>query len=176
LRRYCARLLDDAEEVDDVYQTVLLQAFLHLPAFSGRSSFCVWLYSIARHRSLDTLKASRRWKRHVDSESELGLEPEFVDPRSTPEEELLRKATHAALHAEMQRLPPKTRQLLLMRYYEQLSYEEIAQRCAEQTTTLRVRASRALPQLRRALVLQEYADWNTRNPIGSHAALDRSLP
>jgi RNA polymerase sigma-70 factor (ECF subfamily) len=155
LRGYCGRLLEDAAQADDVYQTVLLQAFTHLPAFSGRSSFCAWLYAIARHRALDTLKASRRRKRHVAPEEEWGGAPESMDPRDTPEEELLREATYAALHAELLRLPPKTRQLLQLRYEEQLSYEEIASRCAEQPATLRVRASRALPRLRRALEIQE---------------------
>jgi RNA polymerase sigma-70 factor (ECF subfamily) len=151
LRRYCGHLLADTAQTDDVYQTVLLQAFLHLPAFSGRSSFQAWLFAIARNRCLDTLKASRRWKKHVAPEAERGQGPERMDLRRTPEEELLREASHAALHAELQRLPPKTRQLLLLRYDEQLSYEEIALRYKEQPATLRVRASRALPRLRRAL-------------------------
>jgi RNA polymerase sigma-70 factor (ECF subfamily) len=151
LLRYCGRLLAGTSQPDDVYQTVLLQAFLHLPAFSGRSSFYVWLFAIARHRCLDILKASRRFKHHVVPEGEQRRAPEHRDPRRTPEEELLREASHAALHAELQRLPPKTRQLLLLRYDEQLSYEEIALQCEEQPATLRVRASRALPRLRRAL-------------------------
>ncbi len=155
LRGYCRRLLEDAELAEDVYQTVLLQAFTHLPAFSGRSSFCAWLHAIARHRGLDTLKAARRRKHHVAPEEELGGVPESMDPRGTPEEELLREATYAALQAELQRLPAKTHQLLRLRYYEQLSYEEIASRCEEQPATLRVRASRALPLLRRALEIQE---------------------
>lgn len=151
LHRYCARLLKEAEQADDLYQTVLLQAFRHLPAFSGRSSFHVWLHAIARHRCLDALKTSRRRARHVTSADERVLEQVCEDPHGTPEEVLLREAVREAVRVELRRLPSKTRQLLLLRYAEQLSYEEIAERCAVRPATLRVHVSRALVRLRHAL-------------------------
>jgi RNA polymerase sigma-70 factor (ECF subfamily) len=151
LRRYCGRLLGDDEQAEDVCQTVLLQAFIDLPSFSGRSSFRVWLYSIARHRCLDILKAVRIRQRYVVGEAAV---PEPRDAHGTPEELLLREATYACLREELQRLPARSREALLLRYYEQLSYEEMAQRCEDQPATLRVRVSRALLQLRRSLESQ----------------------
>jgi RNA polymerase sigma-70 factor (ECF subfamily) len=151
LRRYCGRLLGDDEQAEDVCQTVLLQAFIDLPRFSGRSSFRVWLYSIARHRCLDVLKAVRVQQRYVVRGD---VVPEPRDVRGTPEELLLREATYAGLREELLRLPARSREALLLRYYEQLSYEEMARRCEDQPATLRVRVSRALLQLRRSLESQ----------------------
>lgn len=154
LRRYCQHLLNNAEAAEDVYQTVLLQAFVDLPRCSGRASFRAWLFTIARHRCLDTLKSSRTQHRYVTTEEDLMTEA--PDPRGTPEEVLLHEATCEALRMELQRLPARTRQALMSRYYEQCSYAEMAQYYEEQPATLRVRISRALAQLRRALELQEH--------------------
>lgn len=148
LRHYCEHLLGDKEQAGDVLQTVLLQAFVNLPHFSGRSSFRVWLYSIARHRCLDALKATRLRQRYVVQEE---LVPEVRDPQGTPEEALLHKATCSSLRVELQRLPELSREVLLMRYFEQLSYEEMALRCSDHPATLRVRVSRALMRLRHSL-------------------------
>jgi RNA polymerase sigma-70 factor, ECF subfamily len=148
LRQYCRRLVNDEALADDVYQTSLLQAFLHLPRFSGHSSFRVWLHVIARHRCLDALKVSRNQRKHLRQAEQL---PEVPAPQDTPEEALLRKCTHTALRAELRRLPTQAHQALMLRYYEQLSYEEMGRRCAEQPATLRVRVSRTLSRLRRGL-------------------------
>jgi RNA polymerase sigma-70 factor (ECF subfamily) len=154
LRQYCGRLVEDEALSDDVYQTTLLQVFLHLPGFSGHSSFRVWLHAIARHRCLDALKTSRGRRKYVRRAAQL---PEVPDPQDTPEEALLRKSTHAALRAELRRLPASARQALVLRYYEQLSYEEMGRRCAEQPATLRVRVSRTLSRLRRDLERMDHS-------------------
>lgn len=148
LRYYCGRLLGDESQADDVYQTILLQMLVHLPRFSGRSSFRVWLYAIARHRCLDALKGTRRRWRCLE-QAEEGPEPR--DPRESAEETLLREATHARLREELQRLPASSREALVLRYYEQLSYEEMAQRGTDKSSALRVRVSRALLRLRQSL-------------------------
>lgn len=148
LRQYCGRLMSDEALADDVYQTSLLQAFLHLPGFSGHSSFRLWLHVIARHRCLDALKAARNQRKYLRRTGEL---PEVPAPHDTPEEALLRKSTHAALHAELRRLPASARQALVLRYYEQLAYADMGRRCAEHPATLRVRVSRTLSRLRRNL-------------------------
>ncbi|WP_158623615.1 RNA polymerase sigma factor [Corallococcus llansteffanensis] len=148
LRHYCERLLGDRDKAGDVYQTLLLQAFVDLPHFSGHSSFRVWLYSIARHRCLDTLKAVRLRQRYMVQEEVM---PEAQDSQETPEEVLLREAAHASLRAELRRLPAQSREALMMRYFEQLSYEEMALRCSNHPATLRVRVSRALMRLRDSL-------------------------
>lgn len=166
LRQYCQRLVDDQALADDVYQTSLLQVFLHLPGFSGHASFRVWLHAIARHRCLDALKASRRRRKYLGRAVEL---PEVPDPRDTPEQALLRKSTYAALRAELRRLPASAHQALVLRYYEQLSYEDMGRRCAEQPATLRVRVSRTLSRLRRGLERLESSD-----PVAPSEPRDRS--
>jgi RNA polymerase sigma factor (sigma-70 family) len=75
--------------------------------------------------------------------------PEVAAPHDTPEEALVRKSTHAALRAELRRLPAPARQVLMLRYCAQLSYEEMGRRCGEKPATLRVRVSRTLSRLRR---------------------------
>lgn len=141
-------MLRNESLVDDVYQTVLLQAYSDLPTFTGRSSFRAWLYAIARYRCMDTLKVSRSRSRYVVQQAEM---PDMPDPQASPEELLVLQARQAWLHDAMHQLSAKAREVLVLRYFEKLSYEEMAQLNHERAATLRVRVARALSQLRRLL-------------------------
>lgn len=148
LMSYCRHLLRDEELAKDVYQTVLMQAFEDLPSFTGRSSFRIWLQAIARYRCIDTLKVARSRSRYVVRQEAV---PDMPDPQSVTEEQVAAAQTLAVLRAQLRRLPPKARQVLELRFCEQLSYEEMARRCGERAVTLRVRVARALPLLRRLM-------------------------
>ena len=151
LRLHCERLLNGSDLANDVYQTILMQAFTSLPSFSGRSSFRVWLYTIARHRILDAIKATRRQSRHFSETEEPDSQQEIADPQYTPEEILAHQSSYAELKRALQKLPSKTQRLVLLRFYEGLPYDVISQQSAEPVTTLRMRMSRALRELRRII-------------------------
>lgn len=141
LFRYCRRMVGESE-AEDVHQMSFVHAYESFPRFRQQSSLRAWLYGIARHRCLDSL---RRARRH-------GHVPDVV-----PEVEALdagqdqRLATLQVLERCLQKLKPKAREVVILRYTMELSFPEMAEICQEDAATLQMRLARVLPVLRRCI-------------------------
>jgi RNA polymerase sigma-70 factor (ECF subfamily) len=146
--RHCRRALGSDDLADEVRQQVFVQAFRDLATCSRRSTFRAWLFGIARHRCLDAVKASGRWKRRFVSASSL-TEP--ADPRPRIDDELASRRAAARIDWALAQLKPRVREAVLQRFAEGLTYAEMAERTGEQPGTLQARVARALPLLRAAL-------------------------
>jgi RNA polymerase sigma-70 factor (ECF subfamily) len=145
--RYCARLLSDPVLASDVLQAVFEQAYRDLPTLRDRQRIRGWLFRIATYRALDAAKTRRRFERRFVAE-EHGVAPEpIVDPPTAVEDA---EATRA-LEDCLSQLDEKLRATLLLRFKEEMSYEEMTQVLDEVSGTLRKRVARALPVLRRCL-------------------------
>lgn len=116
------------EEAYDITQEVFLRAFKSVKNFRGDSKFSTWLYTIARHTCLNHL-------RHRNVLSEGSLEEAQDDhPGNEPVDETMNVARISEVR-ELQRvvdevlatLPAEPRMLLILRDFEQLSYDEISQ-------------------------------------------------
>ena len=146
--RHCRQVTGNDALAADVHQTVFMQAFRDLPRFGGRSSFRTWLYAIARNRCLDALKAQkrRRWRflQGVDTSDQADAAP------SAPSR-LENHSQSRAMDAALNSLKPEIRIAVLLRYREEMSYEEMAEVCGVKAATLQARVQRALPKLKEAL-------------------------
>jgi RNA polymerase sigma factor (sigma-70 family) len=147
LHRYCWGLLRQREPAEDVLQTVFVQAHQGLHAFEARSSFKGWLYGIARHRCLDELRRRQRWARIVEDR------PGDAEPTVYPD--VVHAAPDGALLAQLQeclgRLTATNRELVLLRFQHDTSYDEIAALVGDNSGALRTRVCRSLSALRRCL-------------------------
>jgi RNA polymerase sigma-70 factor (ECF subfamily) len=144
--RHCARLLCDSTLASDVHQAVFEQAYRDLPTLQDKQRVRGWLFRIATHRALDAAKTRRRFRRRfVPEEQGSALEPAHA-PTPVEDAEAIR-----ALEDCLARLDPELRATLLLRFKEEMSYEEMAGVLEEQPSTLRKRVARALPVLRRWL-------------------------
>jgi RNA polymerase sigma-70 factor, ECF subfamily len=112
------RLCGDVNVAEDAAQEAFIRAWQHLPGYQPRSPFRNWLYRIATNVALDVLRAE---KDTVDVDG-LSLAASGEEPESAVENieqaENVRKAVLA--------LPPASRIVLVLREYEGLSYQEIA--------------------------------------------------
>jgi RNA polymerase sigma-70 factor (ECF subfamily) len=142
--RYCREALRDATLADDVQQQVFIEAFRDLRSFHGRSSVRTWVFAIARHRVLDAAKARHRAQSHVDA-SDAATVP---DPRPSPGETIDDARLHEALLACLAELPEQVRTVLLLRFQQGFTFEEMAVVCQERPGTLQAKVTRALPVLR----------------------------
>jgi RNA polymerase sigma-70 factor, ECF subfamily len=150
--RYCRRLLGDDAEADDVAQVVFLEALEALRAAVAVTDARAWLVGIARHRCLDRFAARRRaavpteggeLERVVDAGPAAGSDAALrldADP-----------AARAALDACLDALDARSRAVVLLRFADELSYDEIATSVGDAVGALRVRVNRALPRLRACL-------------------------
>lgn len=141
LYRYCRRMVGEPL-AEDVHQMSLVHAYESFAEFRGQSSLRAWLYGIARHRCLDVLRKERRRETASDQMPE-------VEARETGMDQRL--AARQVLEPCLQKLQPKARDVVVLRYIEELSFPEIAVICQEEAATLQMRLARILPILRRCI-------------------------
>lgn len=153
--RYCRRMLGNDADGDDVSQIVFLQAFEGIKGLTRVENARAWLLGIARHRCLDRLRSKRRGLLPVEQETlqsmldqEAPREASFTDSRA-------RKALDECLDG----LEPRSRLVLLLRFHDELSYDEISRLTSDNAGALRVRVTRALPALRDCLESKGVESW-----------------
>jgi RNA polymerase sigma-70 factor, ECF subfamily len=118
LAYYVRRLLGDAHAAEDVLQDVWLTVYRKLATLRDPQALRIWLYRIARRAVVVQLRHARRWR-------ELDIET-LVDAADAPDE-AFGPDDAARIHAALARLEPSHRDVLVLRFVEELSYEDIAQ-------------------------------------------------
>lgn len=152
--RIVYRLLKDIQEAEDVTQDTFLRCYQQLHRYDLSRPFTPWLYRIATNLALSRLRRKSRHRlipwglapRNPESKSD---EPNIL--KACPEEELLNKeARQEVLHA-LKSLKPVDQTVIILRYFEELSYEEIALILRTRRNNIEVRLSRARRQLRQLI-------------------------
>ncbi len=116
------RVVGSHEDADDVVQDVFVRMFRALGGFRGDSGFYTWLYRITMNVSLNAVR-SRRIKDFLryDETAETGS-----DEVELPDAAVLRDEYRTILERAIKRLPAKQKMVFIMRYYDEMPYEEIA--------------------------------------------------
>lgn len=132
-------ILGLAEEARDVTQDVFLQVYRSLPSFRHGSRFATWLYRIAVNRAVDSARAakSRRWL--PLEEARKSASRPVADPMTATS----RKVEHDAVQRVLMEVPVQYRDVLVLRYFQELSLEEIAEVLDCSVSAAKVRLHRA---------------------------------
>lgn len=144
------RMVNNPEDAADMAQEAFIKAYQSLPGFRGDSKFSVWLYRIVSNVCLDFLRRrNRRSELSLSVEDDEGEEAQLDIPDETfsPEAQLERRMTREAVQRGLSGLPPDSRQILLLREIQGLSYEEIAQVLDLEVGTVKSRLFRARKKL-----------------------------
>jgi len=144
LRYFLRKLVGSAEGVEDVLQDVWLDVFRHLPRLNDPQALRAWIYRIARDRAFGRLRKRR---------GETSLDENLMDISATEEDFSPEDA--ACIHAALDRLPDEQREVLVLRFLEEMSYEEIARVVGCQLGTVRSRIHYGKQALKRALTKDE---------------------
>ena len=127
------------DEAEDVLQRTFLDVWRSADRYEPRQRFSSWLFTIAHHRAVDTVR--KRRAQVVDVETLRGLVGE--DGRDTAQ----RYADAAEVRAALGRLPDHEREVLRLAYYKDLTQREIATRLDVPIGTVKARASRGTHRL-----------------------------
>jgi len=129
---------------EDVLQIVFLKIYRGLPAFRYEASLSTWIYRIAVNECQNQLQ--RRGAKHVPLDAILGSDEEF-DTAQLPDTEQLERERRQILRDAVMDLSPKLRGVVVLKYVEGLSYDEIARvlECAPGTVASRL--NRTLAEL-----------------------------
>ena len=142
--RYLNGLLD-AGTAEDVHQEVWLTVYQKIRNLANPKAFRTWLYQTTRFRAIDYLRKEQRESALLDNFKEETEQPHIY------EEEPLIEKDHSQLLEAMERLSPKHRDVLMLLYWEQMSYEEIALIVGSPVGTIRSRIYQAKDKLKQTL-------------------------
>ncbi len=154
LYRYLARYLGDKSLADDVFQNTFLQVHLKRGLYETGRPVRPWLYSIATHQAVDALrKAGRHPTVSLDLRSSTGeSEPSalvdlLVSETPGPLANLQGEERKEWVRRSIEKLPEPLRQTLILAYYEDLKYREIADVLKIPVGTVKSRLHAALAKL-----------------------------
>ncbi|HEX5854625.1 MAG TPA: sigma-70 family RNA polymerase sigma factor [Thermoanaerobaculia bacterium] len=149
--RYVERFTYDVEDARDVTQEVFIKVYGALDSFDPRFKFSTWLFRIAGNAAIDHLRRRRVRLLPLERPPDENGEARSVDPpetRPNPHEELTRQRLREALSAAIDRLPDDYRELISLRHYGEMPYEEIAELKAMPLGTVKNKLFRARQALR----------------------------
>ncbi len=150
--RLALLLLQDLQDAEDVAQDTFIYAFRHLAKYDPeRASFATWLKIIAASRCRDRQRRRRIEWLSLQELTEAGLEPEDETPDHRPDIALELTIAQEAVWEALKRVPRKSRQALILRYFGELSYPEIAQTLDCLVSTAKSRVAYGLRTLARVL-------------------------
>jgi RNA polymerase sigma-70 factor (ECF subfamily) len=149
------RILGDADEASDVLQDVFVLLFRKIHRFRARSYFAAWVYRITVNVSLDRLRARRRQPAATLPADALDLAQDS-GAGSLPERAAVSRDLEHHVRAALRSLSPRLRIVVVLRYLEGLSYQDIAEILDCSLGTVKSRLNRAHSVLRR-LLAKRYA-------------------
>ncbi|REK71341.1 RNA polymerase sigma factor SigW [Paenibacillus paeoniae] len=148
------RMLNNRQEAEDVVQDTFLRVYKNLDRFDEALKFSTWIYRIATNLCIDRLR-KRKPTYSLDAESQEydGLDGYSMIPSDnrTPESELILSDTQRIIHQAMESLPPKYKTVMMLRYIQDLSLQEVGDILDMPVTTIKTRVHRGREFLRKKL-------------------------
>jgi RNA polymerase sigma-70 factor (ECF subfamily) len=123
-----ARMLGSNSDVEDIAQQVFIRVWKSARRYIPRAKFTTWLLKITRNLVFNELRRSKRHA-HISLQSEPGAEEVLLkdEKNPAPDASLLETELQRAIEEAIIQLPESQRMALVLRRYEQLSYEQIAE-------------------------------------------------
>ncbi len=157
----CYRMLGDGAEAEDAAQETFWRAYQNLRRYDTQRSFITWLLSIAAHYCID----QQRKRKHPVLPIDEYMEETAPDPAPNPERAVSQLDEDQFLHHLLAQMVPQDRAVLVLRYWHELSEEEIAQSLDLTVSAVKSRLHRARLQLAKR--------WETAQPQTLYAERKR---
>lgn len=153
LRLFCRRMLNDEAAAEDVVQDVLAAVVAITADSAPTSSIRGWVYQIARRRCIDLIRR-RRDKPAPRAFARRLTQPSYshaVDPCTTPAGRSIKRERARRILGVLDELDEELRSVVVMRYFQDLSREQIAEAMDLSERAVKSRISKAVGELRRLL-------------------------
>ncbi len=142
------RMLGNVTEAEDVTQEAFVRAYTQLATYKPTHKFSTWLLSIASHLAIDQLRRRRFLALPLEDVPFLEW---IVDVSTGPEQSALQGEQQDEIQRYLQRLPSKYRAVIVLRYWHDFSYEEIAAALHLTPALVKARLHRARELLARTM-------------------------
>lgn len=140
------KMVHNRDDADDLTIEAFSKAFLQLEKYTPDFAFSTWLFKIAVNNAIDHIRKKRLKTLSIDDENDESTRILFTNIRNThpdPEEKFIRDQRATILRTILDELNPKYKSLVEMRYFDELSYEEIAEKLNMPLGTVKAQLFRA---------------------------------
>jgi RNA polymerase sigma-70 factor (ECF subfamily) len=147
----CYRMLGDAYEAEDAAQETFIRAYKSMKSYDPKRSFSTWILSIAAHYCIDQLRRRKLNITHLDDSPYL----EIPDPGPNPESILSDTEQQKQIRSLLNVLSETDRAAVIMFYWNEFTYEEIANALNLTISAVKSRLHRARNQLAKTWMEQK---------------------
>ncbi|GJM79301.1 MAG: RNA polymerase sigma factor SigW [Paenibacillus sp.] len=148
------RMLSNRHEAEDIVQETFLRVHKNWIRYDDKQKFSTWIYRIATNLCIDRLR-KRKPSYYLDAEmnDQEGMDGYTLIPgdERTPESEYLLSETQQTIHQAIDGLPAKYKSVIVLRYLQEMSLQEISEVLDMPVTTVKTRVHRGREFLRKKL-------------------------
>jgi RNA polymerase sigma-70 factor (ECF subfamily) len=150
MTRYARRFLFAGEETKDLVQEIFIKAYVNMRSFRSAERFSPWLYRIAHNEFINQLKRKQKEKRNI---SIFDFDILFPHPiaKETADGDINRQEMKKMLDRSLDEIGPKYKEPLVLYYFEDMDYKEIADILHIPISTVGVRLQRGRIMLKKLI-------------------------
>ncbi len=148
------KMIKEKELVEDLVQEVFIKAFKNLATYSNEYAFSTWLYRIATNHTIDYLRKKKLQTLSIDDPirtKDGEMQVQLPDHQFATDRVIIKKQRANIIHAAIDDLPEKYRDVIQMRHMEEKSYQEISEELDLPLGTVKAHIFRARELLYKAL-------------------------
>lgn len=157
------RMLGNAQEAEDVTQETFIRVYLNLTKYDLGRKFSTWIYRIGTNLCIDRLRQRKHTLSldaetggaHGDGDSGTDGYAMLASKEATPEDQAMMSETKDQLKKAIDQLPEKYRSVIVLRYFHDLTLQEIGDVLNMPVTTIKTRVHRGRDYLRRKIEQQQ---------------------
>jgi len=143
--RFCRRAMPTREDAEDATMDIFIKVRQKLSQYDSSRPFGAWLYTVAANHCWDLLRR-RKLRQDLETGEVENMPLEHPDPDAL--EQLIEQHSNQEVRRALDRLPARSRMALVLRYFAEMSYDDIAQTLGVRRTFVGVVLLRARHQLR----------------------------
>ncbi|MFD2786936.1 RNA polymerase sigma factor [Hymenobacter rubripertinctus] len=141
------KMVRNADDADDLTIEAFAKAFRNLHKFNPEFAFSTWLFRIATNNCIDFIRKNKIKTMSIDSAIKIDngdeITIDFRDQNLNPQEVTIKNQKIEIMQHVVSRLPDKYQRLVTLRYFDELSYEEIATELKAPLGTVKAQLHRA---------------------------------
>ncbi|WP_243293096.1 RNA polymerase sigma factor SigW [Bacillus sp. FJAT-47783] len=150
----CYRMLGNAHEAEDIAQEAFIRAYVNIHTFDINKKFSTWLYRIATNLSIDRIRKKKPdyfLDAEVSGTEGLTMYSQIASSELKPDEEVEAMDLQDMIQQEILKLPEKYRSVIVLKYIDELSLQEISDILEIPIGTVKTRIHRGREALRKQL-------------------------
>jgi RNA polymerase sigma-70 factor (ECF subfamily) len=140
---YLLKRTNNENDAEDITIQTFSRAFSKINSYDERYKFKTWLITISKNIHVDFIRRQKSSLAHKTSEKEEERVYGIIDESPTPEDKIITEQNLAKLLRDIKKLKPHYQAVINLRYFQELSYEEISKELKEPMNNIKVKLLRA---------------------------------